>query len=62
MGNYAKFVVAALFAIAQFVLYAYGVDISEAISGVLVALGALGVLVVPNAPVSTGGKKRPPGE
>lgn len=51
-ANYVKFFVAALWAVAEFVLVAYGVDLSELVNAVLSAAVALGVVALPNVPKS----------
>lgn len=53
MARYSKFIVAALWAVAQFVMVAYGVDISELVNAIVTAAIALGVYALPNAPVRT---------
>jgi uncharacterized membrane protein len=46
--RYAKFIVAVLWAIAQFALLAFGVDISALVTDIVSLLVALGVFAVPN--------------
>lgn len=45
---YAKFFVALLWAVAQFVMLAFGVDMSAVVNDVISLLVAIGVFAVPN--------------